>query len=240
MKPGDEKLEYFDEVKVQKPSDVIISQIRTLISQGKLKPGDKLPSERTLVERFGVGRGQVREGLKRLEFFGILRTEPNKGTVVASLGGKALEGLISSILQFDRDDLRSLFETRAVLEVESARLAALRGTDAAIAAIRQAHFEFSREVESGMRALEEDHIFHLKIAEATQNAILGSFISLLTPDVIKSNRGVEDRDNAYRGQALSEHTDILRALENRDSETAANAMRQHMLHAQIRRFGETR
>lgn len=231
-------LEHFSQVEVRKPSDVILAQIRSLIREGKLRPGDTLPSERALANRFGVGRAQVREGLKRLEFYGILRTEPNKGTVVAGLGAKTLEGIISSVVQLDRSDAQSLFETRAVLETASARLAAARITPDMLNEVVAAHDRFRIEINNGRRALEEDHIFHLKIAEATGNSILSSLVGMLTPDVIQMNRHVEDTDTGSRKQALSEHEAVLEALEAGNAEEAAVAMRRHMERAYARRFGQ--
>ena len=236
-KDPDAKLQYFTQVEVKKPSDIIIDQIRSLIRDGKLRPGDALPSERVLAARLGVGRAQVREGLKRLEFFGILRTEPNKGTVVASLGVQALEGVISSVLHLDRGDVRSLFETRAILETASARLAAQRATEQTLQPVRAAHKRFGDTVQSGRRALEEDHVFDLKISEAADNSVLASLIGLLTPDVIMINREVEEPHANLRQAALAEHEAIMDALESRDGTRAAAAMERHMEQASMRRFG---
>jgi len=233
------KLEYFAQVNVKKPSDVIIDQIRTLIRDGKLRPGDALPSERVLAERFGVGRAQVREALKRLEFYGILRTEPNKGSVVASLGIQALEGIISTVLHLDRGDVRALFETRAILETAVVRLASIRANGELLETVREAHERFRDEVRQGRRALEQDHVFHLKIAEAAGNSILASLVSLLTPDVIMINRDADDPQPQNREEALSEHEAIVQALDAHDSERAVAAMQRHMDNAFVRRFGES-
>lgn len=230
-------IEYFSEVKVQKASDLILEQIRGLIREGKLKPGDHLPSERALVERFGVGRGPIRDAIKKLEFYGILKTEPKKGTLVASLGVKALERLISSIIEIDQQDHESLFETRAVLEVHAARVAAIRAEGDALASIQRAHEEFQAEVEADGRALNEDHLFHLKIAEATRNSILASLIGLITPDVINMNRDfVEGAKESKRG-TVSEHAEIVKNIMNHDGEAAAEAMAVHMQRSHERRFG---
>ena len=79
-------LENFQKIIVEKPVDKIINQIRTLIISGELKPGDKLPPERRLAEKFGVSRGPVREAIQKLEFYGILKTQPQSGTLVAGIG----------------------------------------------------------------------------------------------------------------------------------------------------------
>ncbi|MCH1533928.1 MAG: GntR family transcriptional regulator, partial [Schleiferiaceae bacterium] len=92
-----EILNNFSEIKVESPVDKIIRQIRDQIGSGQLKPGDRLPSERMLSDRFGVGRTQLRDALRRLEFYGILKTLPQSGTVVAGLGIPALQGLMTDM-----------------------------------------------------------------------------------------------------------------------------------------------
>lgn len=92
-------LNNFKEIVIETPVDKIINQIKHLISTGQLQSGDRLPSERMLSQRLGVGRTQVRDAIKKLEFYGILKTLPQSGTVVAGFGVTALEGLISDVLQ---------------------------------------------------------------------------------------------------------------------------------------------
>ncbi|MDD5186305.1 MAG: GntR family transcriptional regulator, partial [Paludibacter sp.] len=76
-----------------KPEDIVISKIKELISSGVLKPGDKLPAERTLALDLGVGRTQIREALHKLEFYGIIKTLPQSGSVINGLDITTLDGL---------------------------------------------------------------------------------------------------------------------------------------------------
>ena len=228
-------LDLFQEIEVEKPADLIIKQIRQLISSGRLKPDMRLPSERVLAERFGVGRGHIREALKKLEFYGILKTRPQKGTIVASLGVKALEGLISNILATETRDFESLMEIRALLEVHAARLAAQRADQRGIEEIFSTFEDFRNKVEQGQSALEEDHLFHLKIAEESKNAVLRSLIGLITPDIITLSRE-QQSSRAERFQTtLKEHERILEGIRSRDPELAAQAMSEHMEMAHNRR-----
>lgn len=226
--------EYFQEIEYKKPTDLIIEQIKELISSGKLNPGDRLPSERVLTERLGVGRGYIREALRKLEFYGILKTLPQKGTIVASLGVKALEGLIANILHLESRDFESLMEVRLPLEIQAASLASLRATDHDLRELRQAHEDFRQQVENGSSGLEEDHLFHLKIAETAQNSVLSSLIGLITPDIIALS-SKNQPDSRFRS-TLHEHEAILTAISARDSERAAECMRAHMSMAHKRRF----
>jgi GntR family transcriptional repressor for pyruvate dehydrogenase complex len=228
-------LDLFQEIEVEKPADLIIKQIRQLISSGRLKPGMRLPSERVLAERFGVGRGHIREALKKLEFYGILKTQPQKGTIVASLGVKALEGLISNILATETRDFESLMEIRALLEVHAARLAAQRADQKEIEEIFSAFEDFRTKVEQGQSGLEEDHLFHLKIAEESKNAVLRSLIGLITPDIITMSRERQSGQAERFQTTLKEHERILEGIRSRDPERAAQAMAEHMDMAHNRR-----
>src|SRR6202049_4038672 len=159
-------------IQLQRPADLIMRQIRDLLANGALKAGDRLPPERELASQFGVGRGHVREALRKLEFYGVLQTFPQSGTIVASLGAGALERLISNLLDLDRDDIKALTETRGILEVHSAQLAAQRASKAAIADIKDAREAFRSEDAAGRPAVEEDLLFHLAIAKSPQNPAL--------------------------------------------------------------------
>jgi len=97
-------LENINRIQIQKPVDLIIAQIRELIISGAIKSGEKLPPERKLAERFGVSRGQVREAINKLQFYGIVNVQPQSGTTVNGLGIVALEGLITDILKIDEVD----------------------------------------------------------------------------------------------------------------------------------------
>lgn len=92
-------LENFNKIKIANPVDLIISQIRELISSGAVKPGEKLPPERKLAEHLGVSRSHVREAINKLQIYGIVKIIPQSGTVVTGIGLVALEGLISDILK---------------------------------------------------------------------------------------------------------------------------------------------
>lgn len=228
-------LEHFRELEVKKPADMIINQIRSLLSEGILKPGDRLPSERALAERFGVGRGHIREAIKKLEFYGILRTLPQAGTVVASLGVKALEGLIANILDLEKEDFDSLMETRALLEVQAACLAAERATTEQLREIEKTHEEFGSQVEAGKHGLEEDLLFHLKIAECCGNSVLRSLISLITPDIITISRNMGTCSEGRFRVAFREHEAVLAALRAHDPEETGRAMAAHMKESVARR-----
>nr|WKN34554.1 FadR/GntR family transcriptional regulator [Tunicatimonas sp. TK19036] len=218
----------FKEIIIEKPVDKIIQQIKELISSGKLKSGDKLPSERALSELLGVGRSHVRDAIRKLEFYGILKTLPQSGTVVAGLGITALEGLITDVLKMEGRDFHALVETRVLLETNSARLAAQRRTDDDIVAIANSLTDYEGAVSSDGDSVEYDLLFHLKIAEASKNPVLKSLMLIITPDIVTYFKN----NNVCAGNrpvtALEEHYKILEYIEKKDSEKAAESMKDHL------------
>jgi len=221
-------LENFSEIRVESPVDKIIRQIRELITSGQLLPGDKLPPERKLSEVFGVGRTNVRDAIKKLEFYGILRTIPQSGTVVAGLGITALEGLITDVLKLEKSEFSSLVETRVILETNSARLAAKHRTPEDITAIQNALIAYEKKVKNGESAVEEDLLFHLKISEASKNSVLNSLMLIITPDIVNSFVELKVCTDERFVKAAEEHRQIVQHIIDQNGDAASKAMRNHL------------
>lgn len=225
---GLDVLKSFEEIKIESPVDKIIRQIRSLITSGQLNAGDKLPSERKLSERLGIGRSYVRVALQKLEFYGILKTLPQSGTVVAGIGITALEGLISDVLKIDNSDFASLVETRIVLEIEAARLAALRRTEEDLEQIKAALDAYEKIVKRDNTAIEQDLMFHLTIAEASKNSVLKSLMLIITPDIIRNFNQLNICDDGRSYTSLEEHRIILEHIIDGNADGAAAAMEEHL------------
>ena len=221
-------LNNFTEIEVEKPVDKIIRQIRELIASGQLKPGDKLPSERQLSERLGIGRTHVRDAIRKLEFYGILKTLPQSGSVVAGIGLIALEGLISDILKLEDSDFFSLVETRVVLEKESARLAAIRRSEQDIQELKQTLDCYKAKAITGDPAVEEDFMFHLKIAEVSKNGVIKSLMMIIAPEIMQIYRELQVCDVEKANVAYDEHIELFNAITAGDSEMATRLMTQHL------------
>src|SRR5476651_141743 len=125
-------------IQVESSVDKIILQLKQLITSGQLKPGDRLPAERQLAEKLGVGRSYVREAILKLEFYGLLKTSPQSGTYVSGLSIKVLDNLISDIIKFNKDDFSALIEARYYIELDAVRLAAERRTEHDVTELRAA------------------------------------------------------------------------------------------------------
>lgn len=221
-------LDNLEKITIEKPVDKIIRQIRSLIRNGDLNPGDKLPPERKLAEHLGVGRGHVRDAIRKLEFYGILRTYPQSGTFVAGIGIVALEGLISDVLHLENSDFRSLVETRVLLEKQAARDAAKRRTSDDIIHLKAALKAYEEKILKGLPAVEEDLLYHIKIAEASKNNVLKSLMMIITPDIVANYNSLKVCDNSTNNKTLKEHKLILDHIISQDEQKAAEAMEAHL------------
>lgn len=211
----------------EKPTDSIIKQLRHLISSGQLRAGDKLLSERKLAEKFGVGRAPVREAIKKLEFYGILKTLPQSGTFVAALETSELGNLISDALQIETYDFYSLVETRLILEVNAVRLCCERRTDADLKLIENSMLVCDNKIKEGGAAIDEDLNFHRQIAQASKNQVLKSMMLIITPDIMTNYRKywICDKNKTVAGM---EHQLLFEYIRQQDADSAEMMMRQHL------------
>lgn len=215
-------------IEFESPTDKIIQQLKQLIVSGQLKPGDRLPAERVLAEKLGVGRSYVREAIRKLEFFGLLKTSPQSGTYVSGYSIKMIEGVLTDIINFNKDDFSAMIEARYYMEVNAARLAAMRRTDEDLALLRSAVEDYDQKVNSKQDAVQEDMFIHLRIANATRNSVFESMLLMLLPDIIRNiiEKKICGEDRGVR--AMEEHHEILQAIADQDGDAASAAMAVHL------------
>ena len=215
-------------IEVEDPVDKIIKQIRRLIISGTINPGDRLPSERKLSETFGIGRTYVRYAIKKLEFYGILKTLPQSGTIVSGADMTAMEGLISNVIKLNENDFFYLVETRVVMETFACSQAALRRSVKDIDELGEALDEYKSRVDQNLPGVKEDFNFHLKIAEASQNSVIKSMMMIIIPDIINIYRELNLCGDGRFYKSLDEHHVILDAIIRQNPAEAKEAMKVHL------------
>lgn len=223
-----ELIDTIQAIQVENPVDKIIRQLKHLIVSGQLKPGDRLPAERILSEKFGVGRSYVREAILKLEFYGLLKITPQSGTYVSGLSIKIIDSLITDIINFNKEDFSALVEARYYLERDAIRLAAERRTDEDLVIIKKAMHDYEAKVKSGGNAVEEDMLFHVAIARATKNSVIESMILNLIPDLIKNITENKICGENREKIAVLEHMEIMEAITHADPDMADKAMASHL------------
>mgnify|MGYP002396008328 CR=1 FL=1 len=211
-------------------SDEIVAQITDLIAREVLKPGDRLPAERELCKRFGVGRSSLREALRSLAMMGILDGRVGEGTFVCD-NSKYLEKALQWGFALDGKRLHDLSETRMMLESQNAYLAAERATATDLEAIAAALEGMEGALEDWGRFLESDLQFHLLIAQATHNSILYSLLETTRnylQEWIKGSLSEPSLAGRRAELSLREHRQILVGLQQRDAASALRAMAAHI------------
>lgn len=208
-------------------TDDIIRQIRSLLDSGDLRPGDKLPAERKLAEKFQVARSQVREAFKKLEFYNIIKTMPQSGSVVSAIESTALNSLISDILKMDNCDFHSLVEARSIIEINAAKLCAIRRTEEDLKMIESAMNNYNKKIKECGSALEEDLYFHRTIAEGSKNTVLKSMMMTITPDIMVNYAKFNVCKTNFE-IPISEHRLLFEYIKSNNAEAASNIMSQHL------------
>ncbi|MDR3200095.1 MAG: FadR family transcriptional regulator [Spirochaetales bacterium] len=207
---------------------MILTQVRDLILEGSLRPGERLPSEAMLAKQLAVTRGDVREALSRLELHGVVKTLPQSGTFLSDIGIRALSGIISSMLNLDRDNTISLLKTREFLEEKTAALAAESRDEKDLEELEDIHEQFAGTLPKRESGTDIDMFFHLKIAEFAKNTYLSYFLSLIIPQIFDITWRFGRTDDGRFEKNMEDHAAILNAIRNRNPEEAARSMKNHL------------
>jgi GntR family transcriptional repressor for pyruvate dehydrogenase complex len=206
----------------------VVGQLHQLIDDGKLRAGDRLPSERELAETFRVSRSSVREAIKTLENEGMVISRPGSGTFITAVNVEALIPPLASLLSRGKDALVDLFEMRCLVEPSIAALAAERATPADILRLKEICSDQEQQVNHETSAVESDAAFHLTIGRATHNAALQRLVASIV-EILKPIREKSLQTPGRAHKSLASHREILVAIERHDPELARQAMLQHIL-----------
>ncbi|HET9571873.1 MAG TPA: FadR/GntR family transcriptional regulator [Bacteroidales bacterium] len=210
---------------IETPTDKVLTKIKELIKSGVLKPGDKLPAERKLALDFGFGRTQVRDALHKLEFYGIIKTLPQSGSVINGLDINTLDGLISDVLNLQNYDFFSLVETRIVLEVNAIKLCAERRTEEDLRKIQKAYEDYVTFYDTPDR-VGFDFAFHRAIAEASHNPVFKAMLLIVIPDIMTIYQ--RERICAIGADTINEHKGMIDCIQTKNGALAAELMTQHL------------
>ena len=229
----------FKKVKNQRLYLQIVNQFRDLITNGKLKVGDKLPPERLLAEKFGTSRASIREAMSALEILGLIESKSSQGNFIkidgaeASIDGELLKELLRNHSPFE------VFEARCEIEPIMGALAAERRTREDLEKVKKCLIRLNslgRQAECDPKKIDDymegDRIFHLMIARCAHNSVLFtvySGVNLMLKEkhwkVLKI-KAITKEGNIKKYE--KEHTEIFNAICDRDSELAGINMREHL------------
>ena len=217
----------FTAVRKTRVFEGIAQQIQRLIVDGTLKPGDRLPPERELAERFGVARSSVRDAIRTLELVGLVVPRHGEGTVVADISPEAVVTPIASVLLRKRELIGELLDVRKMIEPPLAARAAVRATDEEIARLEDVLRRQREKMLRGESTVEEDTEFHYLVALAAKNSVVRSVLDVLM-GLLRETRALSLQTRGRPQRSLAGHRRVLEAIKRHDPEAAERAVREHV------------
>lgn len=210
-------------------SDKAVGQIKALIEDGRLKPGDKLPAERELIKLLSVSRASLREALRVLEVLGLIEVRTGIGAFVKQTDAGALPAEWSALLLKTQQEVIDLLEVREALEARAVELAVknasaeeLEGCSLTLANMKQS--ADSNDVDA---AIQSDIEFHQLISKMSQNKFLIELSDSISHVLLDARYAFFRQPNRIL-VSWQQHCRVLEALVKRDSHAAAEAMLQHL------------
>jgi GntR family transcriptional repressor for pyruvate dehydrogenase complex len=217
----------FKAVKPKKVSDEIVNQIKGLISEGKLRPGDRLPPERELVKEFGVSRPTLREALNSLLAMGFLELKQARRTFVKSVISERIQDPLSLLIKTDTQKIFDLIEVRKAMEAWAAFHAAQRAIKEDIEQLEMIMKDMKAAFDQGRSWENQDADFHLAMAQATHNTIQIHLMSMIY-DLLRESVARVFTDRGKAKKLLQQHYRIFNAIKSHSPDKARNRTLEHL------------
>lgn len=208
----------------------IVRQIQDAIRSGQLAPGDRLPAERELAERFGVSRVTVRDALRSLEVLGLvqIRVGAAGGAFVTSPSTAIVSEALTNLMLLSSLTLEEVAEIRLLFELGSVALATARATEEDVARLKRRMRDARAALDDGTYERSMSLDFHLHIADIARNKAISLFAdSFRGPLSMHQIRTREPTGTSF-AVTVREHTGIVKAIEQRDTAEAQRRMAQHL------------
>jgi len=217
----------FHAVRKDRRYERVAAQIQGLIANGALNPGDRLPPERELAAKFGVGRSSLRDAIRTLEVMGIVESRHGSGTVVRDLSTDALVVPLASVLAHKRGLVAELLDVRRMIEPALAARAAANATEEELSRLEDILRRQAEKVRRGEPSIEEDSEFHYTIALAARNSVVLKVLDVLM-DLLRESRARSLQVKGRPDRSCAGHRRILRAIKRRDGPAAEAAVLKHL------------
>ncbi len=207
-------------------TDSVIQQLVEMIQIGSLRPGQKLPSERELMEMMGVGRTPVREALQALALADLIEIRPGYGSTVKQAEFAVPEPVEGASATIRKVTLEHLAEARQMLEGEIAAAAAVRATEDDFERMRSILDRCERAIEHRQTPHKLAAEFHMAIAESTCNTVVIKLMHSILGSMVEGGR--QRHVTGYSRWELAAHREVLDVLRIRNPELARETMKRHI------------
>ena len=220
----------FSRVSVGRISEIIVEQIRLLMRQGQLKPGDRLPPERDLCERFGVSRVTVREALRMLESSGLveIRVGARGGAFVTVPSSDRVGEGLADLLTLSVISAADVTEVRMILETGIVPLVCERATEEDLADLESICARSEAAITAGDYSMDLSLEFHIRVAQATHNPAVVMLIESFRGPLLMSLQRARDAAPEMGILGTQEHEKFIEAVRRRDTAVASTIMREHL------------
>ena len=222
--------ELFNKVSIGRISEVIVEQIRLLMRQGQLKPGDRLPPERELCERFGVSRVTVREALRMLESAGLveIRVGARGGAFVTTPSSNRVGEGLADLLTLSVISAADVTEVRLILEVGMVPEVCERATEEDFAALEKICERSEEALRNGEYTMDMSLEFHIRVAQATHNPALEMLVESFRGPLLMSLQEAKEAAPEMGGLGTKEHEKFVEAVRRRNVDDASRIMSEHL------------
>ncbi|MBK5446359.1 FadR/GntR family transcriptional regulator [Peribacillus butanolivorans] len=209
-----------------------MEEIRHLILEGGLSPGDRLLSERELSTQLKVSRTVIREALKSLEMLGMVEVKAG-GTFIKEPELKGIYHTLSYTMALDSVTIFDLLETRKIIEVQAIKLASIRRTsnDLAIISVILEEMKQAFIENDFQKSVAADHKFHSYIVKSSQNKVLSIMMEAASDLFIEVLSITREKLGQYSGMdkaIYAQHFSIFKAIKDQDVEYAEKIMTEHL------------
>jgi GntR family transcriptional regulator, transcriptional repressor for pyruvate dehydrogenase complex len=220
-------------IKTKRIYEDIIEQIKILLSNGVLKPGDKLLSERELAEKLSVSRASVREAIRALEMMGFVEIKVGGGTFVKKTSSDSIIQPLAMFIAVERGSFFEIYEIRKIFETASAYLASERATTDDLAKIE----DILKKMKKGMSSKDSekgedlDMAFHFAIAESTHNFWLLRLLNTISESFHKTVSAARKQlflTPGHPEKLMKQHYKIFQAIRDKDPRLARKCMMEHL------------
>jgi GntR family transcriptional regulator, transcriptional repressor for pyruvate dehydrogenase complex len=220
----------FTTVSPNRMSEAIVDQIKTLIRTNRLRPGDRLPSERELCERMGVSRVTVREALRILEAGGLveIRVGARGGAFVTTPSSERLGAGLADLIQLAPVTAVDVTEARLVFELGIIPMLVERATDEDIAGLRELTREHIAALRRGEYTMAKSAEFHNRVAACTHNRAIEMLMHSFHGPLLMSLREAATAAPLMGQRGVYEHRDFVEAIAARDAAKATEIMHRHL------------
>jgi DNA-binding FadR family transcriptional regulator len=209
--------------------NALVSRLIPFLQLRRYEPGERVPSERELAERFKVSRGQIREALSYLEALRVIERRAKSGVYMAAQDSsvEALALFAQLGIPLTAADVQQSVEMRRIHEIAAIRLACERRTEENLVRLREILAAEARHVAAGESMAEDDRLFHSEVVRATQNGVFGRIVNIFYI-MTSAQRALYFRDPQRGRLSHGDHLRMYAAVEQRAAEAAAELMTAHL------------